>query len=84
VKQNRVRYSAPIPVKLDKELLTRLDEISKRIGEPRSTVMRMAMRLGLEALETIKVTDHALAAMMRKLDAPSEQSNEQIKRKAAS
>jgi hypothetical protein len=50
-KQNRVSYSTPIPVKLNPEILKRLDHLSKLLGEPRSVVMRLALRLGIAALE---------------------------------
>lgn len=43
--------SKPIAVKLDKALLARIDAVSKKMGEPRSTVMRVAMRIGLDSLE---------------------------------
>lgn len=43
--------SKPIPVKVDQRLLDRITEISERMGEAKSTVMRMAMRLGLDTLE---------------------------------
>ncbi len=45
----------PIPVKLDEPLLARIDSLSAadKIGEPRSTVMRMSMRIGVEQLESV-------------------------------
>jgi metal-responsive CopG/Arc/MetJ family transcriptional regulator len=51
MKYDRVPLSKPIPVKIPHDVLKRIDAISKRIGEPRSTVMRMAMRIGLDSLE---------------------------------
>src|ERR1041385_8602449 len=47
--------SKAIPVKVDTDLLKRIDAVAKRIQEPRSTVMRLAMRLGIEALEQLRV-----------------------------
>lgn len=41
----------PIPIKLDAALVQRIDSIAKKIGEARSVVMRMAMRIGLDSLE---------------------------------
>jgi len=49
--RHRVITSKPIPVKLDEELLKRIEEMSVRMGEAKSTVMRIAMRLGLDGLE---------------------------------
>lgn len=43
--------SKPIPVMLDRPLLERIDKLSEKMGEARSTVMRIAMRLGLTGLE---------------------------------
>ncbi|MDD5350913.1 MAG: hypothetical protein PHQ12_11945 [Chthoniobacteraceae bacterium] len=43
--------SKPIPVKLDEPLLERIAAMSERMGEAQSTVMRIAMRIGLEHLE---------------------------------
>ena len=53
MKQNRVALSKPIPVKLDPDLLRRIEAISVELGEPKSTVMRFAMRIGIRALEGI-------------------------------
>jgi predicted DNA-binding protein len=53
VKNNRVSMSKPIPVKLDPALLARIKEVSERMGEAQSTVMRIAMRVGLEGLEKL-------------------------------
>jgi len=47
----RGKTSKPIPVVLDQALRERIDAMSLRMGEPKSTVMRLAMRLGLESLE---------------------------------
>lgn len=41
----------PIPVKLDAALLARIDALAARMGEGRSTIMRFAMRIGLENLQ---------------------------------
>src|ERR1043165_9577010 len=51
VKYRRQKSSRPIPVLLDQPLLDRITALSERIGEPKSTVMRIAMRIGLDALE---------------------------------
>jgi len=50
--------SKPIPVLLDKELRFRIEQMAERMGEPKSTVMRIAMRIGLENLE--KAFEHKL------------------------
>lgn len=52
MKYDRVQMvGKPIPVKLDQALLDRIIKVSNRMGEARSTVMRMAMRLGLDTIE---------------------------------
>ena len=51
MKRDTIPLTKPIPVKLPPEILARVDALAKRIGEPRSTVMRIAMRVGLEQLE---------------------------------
>jgi predicted DNA-binding protein len=43
--------SKAIPIKLTTELLERIDALARKIGEPRSTIMRFAMKIGLNALE---------------------------------
>jgi metal-responsive CopG/Arc/MetJ family transcriptional regulator len=45
--------SKAIAVKLDVDLLARIDAVAKHLCEPRSTIMRMAMRLGIEPLENV-------------------------------
>lgn len=57
MKRDTVPLSKPIPVKLPPEILKRVDALAKRIGEPRSTVMRIAMRVGLDSLETVFEAD---------------------------
>jgi len=44
-------HMKPTAIKLDAALLARVDEMAARLGEHRSTVMRIAMRVGLENLE---------------------------------
>ena len=51
MKFRRDKTSKPIPVLLDQALLERITAMSERIGEAKSTVMRIAMRMGLEGLE---------------------------------
>lgn len=51
MKYRRDGKSKPIPVLLDQVLRDRIDDISERMGEPKSTVMRIAMRIGLDNLE---------------------------------
>jgi hypothetical protein len=57
MKRDTIPLSKPIPVKLPPAILDRIDEMAKRLGEPRSTVMRIAMRIGLESLEKVLVGD---------------------------
>lgn len=45
--------SKPIPIKLDPALAERIEKIAEKIGEPKSTVMRMCMRIGLDQLEKV-------------------------------
>jgi predicted DNA-binding protein len=51
MKYKRLKMSKPIPVMLDQPLLERIDKLSEKMGEAKSTVMRIAMRLGLSGLE---------------------------------
>lgn len=51
MKRTPIDFSKPIPVRLPPELLGRVESLANRLGEPRSTVMRMAMRIGIESLE---------------------------------
>lgn len=51
MKQDRIEYSKPVPVRIPPDLLARVDALAKKIGEPRSTVMRFAIKLGLGGLE---------------------------------
>lgn len=50
MKFRRSKNSKPIPVLLDEALRQRIEAISEKMGEPRSTVMRIAMRIGLDGL----------------------------------
>lgn len=47
MKKDRRANSSIIPVKLDQELATRVRTLAREIGEPDSTVMRLAIRAGL-------------------------------------
>jgi hypothetical protein len=51
VKYRKDEGSKPIPVLVDQALRDRIAAMSERMGEPKSTVMRIAMRIGLEQLE---------------------------------
>lgn len=51
MKYRRLKMSKPIPVMLDQPLLDRVEKLSAQMGEAKSTVMRIAMRLGLSGLE---------------------------------
>jgi len=46
-----IRRTKPIPVALGGELIERIDQIAAKIGENRSVVMRISMRIGLDKLE---------------------------------
>jgi hypothetical protein len=63
VKYRRRKDSKPIPVLLDQALLERITKVSERLGEAKSTVMRIAMRLGLEGLEQALASSAGLAAV---------------------
>jgi ParB-like chromosome segregation protein Spo0J len=65
VKNNRPQTAKAIPVKLDPVLMERIEVVSKRMGEARSTVMRIAMRLGLEGLENAFQTGEITAEDLR-------------------
>lgn len=43
----------PIPLRLDQALVERIEALAEKIGEPKSTVMRMCMRIGLDQLEKV-------------------------------
>jgi predicted transcriptional regulator len=47
----RMALQIIIPVKLDKELAERIARMALRLAEGKSTVMRMAMRIGLQKME---------------------------------
>jgi hypothetical protein len=51
MRPKHLERAKPIPVKLDGPLLERIDAMASKIGEAKSTVMRMAMRIGLDGLE---------------------------------
>ena len=51
MKYRQAKESKPIPVLLDKALRDRIEAVSQKMGEPKSTVMRIAMRIGLEGLD---------------------------------
>lgn len=51
VKYRKDKQSKPIPVLLDRKLRERIEAVSEKMGEPKSTVMRIAMRIGLEGLD---------------------------------
>ena len=61
-KNRRKTISKPIPVRLDPALLSRIEAVSEQLGEAKSTVMRMAMRLGLEKLEVALKSESAPVA----------------------
>jgi predicted transcriptional regulator len=64
-KNNREGISKAIPVKLNPELLKKIQSLAKTMGEPQSTVMRMAMRVGLPILEKTFQGSHVdLSALM--------------------
>lgn len=51
MKRDPIDYGKPIPIRLPPEVLSRVEALAKRIGEPRSTIMRIALRVGVEGLE---------------------------------
>jgi hypothetical protein len=51
MKYRTSKDSKPIPVLLDKPLRDRIAALSERLGEGKSVVMRIAMRVGLDSLE---------------------------------
>ena len=57
MKRDTIPLSKPIPVKLPPDILDRIDRLAKRIGEARSTIMRIAMGIGLESLEKVLLND---------------------------
>ena len=65
---DRRRNSSIIPMKLDRELADRIRTLATEVGEPDSTIMRMAIRAGLpkvkDALALLK-KDDATASELR-------------------
>ena len=61
-KRDTIPLSKPIPVKLSPDILARVDLLAKRVGEARSTIMRLAMGIGLDALEKLFHSTSAPAA----------------------
>jgi len=57
VTYKRVKMTKAIPVRLDAALLDRIHKLSERMGEPQSTIMRIAMRVGLDGLEKAFAAD---------------------------
>lgn len=56
---------------LDKPLLDRIEQLSNRLGEAKSTVMRMAMRVGLDALEkAFEARPADVLSLVNKLESP--------------
>jgi hypothetical protein len=58
------KQSKPIPVLLDKALRDRIEAVSQKMGEPKSTIMRIAMRIGLEGLEKAFEGDPKLSSLI--------------------
>jgi predicted DNA-binding protein len=64
MKYRKDSQSKPIPVLLDETLRRRIAMMSERMGEPKSTVMRIAMRIGLESLEkALEMTPPKLSSL---------------------
>lgn len=79
--------SKPIPVKLDAELLQRIEDMAKKMGEAKSTVMRIAMRVGLENLESVFNAEPGTtlsSLISRSTNAPDQNDEKPAKKKAAS
>jgi predicted DNA-binding protein len=75
MKYDRLSMPKSIPVRLDKPLLDRIKALSDKIGEAQSTVMRMAMRVGLVALEKTFEADPAdLVKLVSSLEPPKKSS----------
>lgn len=51
MKRKSLKMSKPIPVQLDLPLRQRIEALSEKMGEAKSTIMRLSMRIGLTALE---------------------------------
>jgi predicted transcriptional regulator len=58
MKTKRVAKTTIIPLKLDDELAEEVERLAAEVGEPNSTIMRLAIRAGLPkvraALQTLK------------------------------
>ena len=62
----------PIPVKLSDDLLLRIDQMAARLGEGRSTIMRIAMKIGLENLEKALDEGAILPSIANQMTEPGE------------
>lgn len=78
--------SKPIPVKLDEELLKRIEQMAERMGEAKSTVMRIAMRVGLENLEAAfqAEPDKTLSSLTSRSEHNTLNERDEKKKKASS
>lgn len=54
MRNKRKPMAKAVPVKIDRVLQRRITKVSKKMGEPESTVMRLAMRIGLHPLENLE------------------------------
>lgn len=47
-------WAVTLHVKITQELNHRIEAVAERLGEPKSAIMRMALKLGLPALENVR------------------------------
>lgn len=64
MKYRRSKNSKPIPILLDEALRDRIEALSEKMGEPKSTIMRFAMRIGLEGLEKTLESNPELSSLI--------------------
>ena len=86
VKTKRLKMPKIIPIALDKPLLDRIEAMSIKLGEAKSVIMRMAMRIGLDRLEKAVEANPADALnLVSALDSSKESSssNSLLPRKGA-
>lgn len=65
MKRDPIKYGKPIPVRLPIDVLDRVDALAKRISESRATIMRIALKVGLDNLEkALAASDPKLSSLL--------------------
>lgn len=81
MKNQRKAAAKNIPIRIDAALLERIKALSEKMGEPQSTVMRICMRIGLNAVEQLSDQGPALVQQMLQRDNPGPTATPQTPKK---